>query len=184
MANRFAMLALLAALLGCGDDSGGGTAGTTPTGGPKTAQGATSWSALFPNGLIDAAGNAVDLSVLDGKIVGVYFSAHWCPPCRGFTPKLVSFRNQNASDFEVVFVSSDKSEAEMKGYMAETGMKWPAVKYGSAPANSLKQRFKVSGIPTLVILSPAGKIINPNGRSDVQNSPDTCLDTWKKKAGN
>ncbi len=20
------------------------------------------------------------------KVIGIYFSAHWCPPCRGFTP--------------------------------------------------------------------------------------------------
>ena len=26
----------------------------------------------------------------DVKLVGVYFSAHWCPPCRGFTPVLAN----------------------------------------------------------------------------------------------
>merc|ERR1719253_707593 len=26
--------------------------------------------------------------VLGGKTIGLYFSAHWFPPCRGFTPQL------------------------------------------------------------------------------------------------
>ena len=36
---------------------------------------------------------SVDLQTFagDSPLVGIYFSAHWCPPCRGFTPKLVEF---------------------------------------------------------------------------------------------
>ena len=32
-----------------------------------------------------------DEAVAGGKFVGLYFTAHWCPPCRGFTPKLAEW---------------------------------------------------------------------------------------------
>ena len=48
---------------------------------------------------------------LNGKdVVGLYFSAHWCPPCRGFTPKLAFAYAEMISlgkSFEIVFLSSD-----------------------------------------------------------------------------
>ena len=47
----------------------------------------------------------VSLDALEGKFIGVLFSAHWSPTCRAFIPKLVNFRNMNASLFEVVFVA-------------------------------------------------------------------------------
>ena len=53
----------------------------------------------------------VPVSVLDSApAVAIYFSAHWCPPCRGFTPVLAEFYNEaNESDkqVEIVFVSLD-----------------------------------------------------------------------------
>merc|ERR1719371_51857 len=62
--------------------------------------------------------------VLSGKYVGIYFSAHWCPPCRGFTPQLAKAYSEHlkAKDLEIVFVSSDKDEAAFNDYFGE--MPW------------------------------------------------------------
>lgn len=51
------------------------------------------WKTRFPSDLIDASGKKVDATTLNGKVVGFYFSAHWCGPCRLFTPELVKFAN-------------------------------------------------------------------------------------------
>lgn len=135
---------------------------------------------LFPDGLEDAQGKAVALDQLKDKVVGVYFSAHWCPPCRAFTPKLVEFRDKNKDKFEVVFVSSDKSAKEQKIYMTETKMLWPSVPFASESRTSLGKQFEVRGIPMLVILGPDGRTITLNGRGDVEGSPDTALESWSK----
>ena len=62
----------------------------------------------------------------------MYFSAHWCPPCRGFTPELAQFyvktRAMVGNDkLEIIFVSSDRDEASWKEYFAE--MPWLALPY-------------------------------------------------------
>lgn len=74
---------------------------------------------LGPDLLIkqDGAIGKGSLSDLDGKYVLLYFSAHWCPPCRAFTPILkqtyATLRAQG-KPLEVVFVSSDSSKAEFE----------------------------------------------------------------------
>ena len=82
---------------------------------------------LFPPKLENSTGYPVLRDTLKGKIIGIYFSASWCPPCRGFTPKLVKFRDNNKSNFEVVLVSSDRGESAQRDYMASYNMKWAAV---------------------------------------------------------
>ena len=39
--------------------------------------------------LLSHTGETLDFTALVGKSVALYFSAHWCGPCRGFTPKLI-----------------------------------------------------------------------------------------------
>jgi nucleoredoxin len=49
-----------------------------------------------------------------------YFSAHWCGPCKAFTPTLRRWyqRHAAAQQVEVVFVSNDHDETEFNSYFA------------------------------------------------------------------
>ena len=131
--------------------------------------------------LTNAAGEDVPVSKLKDKIVGVYFSASWCPPCRGFTPQLVKFYNKGAGkeNFEIVFVSSDKNADDMKAYMKKDSMPWTAIPFGDASASALKRKLGIRGIPTLVIFGSDGKIISQNGRWDVVMLGPKALEAWK-----
>ena len=137
---------------------------------------------LFQGPLLDSNGKEVDKSVLAGKTIGIYFSAHWCPPCRGFTPKLVEFRNSNKKDFEVVFVSSDRSPKAQMEYMKGSNMKWYTMPHRSDAANALSKKYGVRGIPALMIVSSDGKTITKDGRTDVTSNPNGALKGWKKKS--
>ena len=137
---------------------------------------------LFPGPILDAKGKEVSKDVLAGKTVGIYFSAHWCPPCRIFTPNLVKFRDKNKKNFEVVFVSSDRSPDAQMDYMKEAGMKWYTLPHRSAEANALSKKFQVRGIPSLVIVSEEGNTITKNGRGDVSSNPTGALKSWQKKS--
>ena len=135
---------------------------------------------LLPENLLNSQGKEVSRNKLAGKTVGFYFSAHWCPPCRTFTPSLVKFRDQNKDDFEIVFVSSDKSPQAQMGYMEETNMKWLTLPHRGKAANSLAGKYGVRGIPALIIVSPEGETITKNGRGDVSGNPKGALAKWTK----
>jgi nucleoredoxin len=143
----------------------------------------SSLAGILPAKIEDAKGKSIESSTLEGKYVGLYFSAHWCPPCRAFTPSLVKFRDKHADeDFEIVFVSLDNSEKEKKGYIREMKMNWPSIRGArSRDGEGLSKRFGISGIPALIILAPDGSVVTENGRGDVSASPDTALAKWKEK---
>ena len=133
------------------------------------------------NKFLTASGEA-GAEILDGvKAVGIYFSAHWCPPCRGFTPVLAEFYKEvNASEkqLEILFVSSDKDESSMKDYHSSMG--FAAIPFGDQRVQQLKQKYSVSGIPFLVILKPNGEVVTTNGRGDVTSMGPAAIENWKK----
>ena len=87
------------------------------------------------------------------RIIGLYFSAHWCPPCRNFTPQLAStyseLRKQNR-DFEIVFCSWDNKPEEYLAYAQQ--MPWPRLPFRDPRINELARGFGVKSVPTLVLV--------------------------------
>jgi nucleoredoxin len=124
---------------------------------------------------------------LDGaRFVAVYYSAHWCPPCRAFTPELVEFYNNAKSrrpELEVIFVSSDRDRDAMKGYMKEYKMPWPALdfdKKDSTPA--LRRPDHERGIPNLVFMNADGKELSVSYTPDGEyRGPRAVLADMKKQ---
>ncbi len=131
----------------------------------------------------ESSGPSVFTDVLEGKLVAVdgkrvgkfepegepemyafYFSAHWCPPCRAFTPKLVEFYNAHeefaGKKFEIVFVSSDRDEDSFDEYMTGDEMPWPAIKYRYAKKIDEIRKYAGNGIPCLVLVDKAGNVLS------------------------
>ena len=128
----------------------------------------------------------------DAPFFGLYFSAHWCPPCRGFTPKLINFyevANKTNKQIEIIFASSDKNEAEFNEYFGT--MPWLSIPFRDEAIQNLKDTFEIMGIPTFLVFNNEGKLIDSNARMTVENrypkngyseqTTKTIIDIWSGK---
>ena len=122
---------------------------------------------------------------LTNKTVLLYFSAHWCPPCRRFTPVLIElYRNKLSKiNAEVVFCSLDHGKSEFDEYVSS--MPWKAVKFeNEEQRNKLAVAYKAESIPHLVIIDQGDDgrtIITDEGTSEVAMDPEGTNFPWKPK---
>ncbi|GAB1604581.1 nucleoredoxin-like [Argonauta hians] len=141
---------------------------------------------LLTNNSDDETFGYVDaLTQLQGKITGLYFSAHWCPPCKHFTPVLSAMYDKLKSEgqnFEVVFVSSDRSNVSFEQYFRT--MPWLAIPYNDSRTHCLKSAYDVYGIPTLIIIDENGKVITKDGRVAINADLQGQEFPWYVKALN
>mmetsp|Transcript_46264 Transcript_46264/g.112128 ORF Transcript_46264/g.112128 Transcript_46264/m.112128 type:complete len:370 (-) Transcript_46264:490-1599(-) len=107
---------------------------------------------------------------LGGKeFVLLYASAHWCPPCRQFTPMLANWYKSASNRTlgggraaEIVFLSCDHDEDGFRGYF-QSSHPWMAVDYEDDAREQLLAAIRVQGIPRLVVLSgKTGRILVDN----------------------
>ncbi|KAF5726744.1 nucleoredoxin 1 [Tripterygium wilfordii] len=116
--------------------------------------------------IIGKDGAKVKVADLVGKNILLYFSAHWCPPCRAFLPTLIEAYNkikEKDAAFEIIFISSDRDQAAFDEYFSE--MPWLALPFGDERKATLSRRFKVHGIPMLVAIGPSGKTLTTDARN-------------------
>lgn len=99
--------------------------------------------------------------LLKNPYILVYFSAHWCPPCRAFTPDLVKYYNENGGGktFEILFVSADEDAAKMLGYMKEAAMPWVGLNFGSTKKGELNKKYGGDGIPCLTVVDDKDQVV-------------------------
>jgi len=125
----------------------------------------------------------VDTKSLVGqaKMIGLYMSAHWCGPCRRFTPELKkvyeAINKKEPGSFQVFFVSADRSESQFNDYYDT--MPWHAIDFKDSDRSGFNgyaaTKFGCRGIPMLVLLSPDGKVLSTGGTSVVRNKGNELL---------
>ncbi|XP_010263377.1 PREDICTED: probable nucleoredoxin 3 [Nelumbo nucifera] len=117
--------------------------------------------------VVSGSGEKIPVSSLVGKAIGLYFGAHWCPPCRAFTAQLTEAYNElnttQNKNLEIIFISTDRDQEEFD--LNIRTMPWLAIPYGDRTRQDLCRIFDIKGIPALVLLGPDGKILNTNGRA-------------------
>ncbi|MDX1679892.1 MAG: thioredoxin-like domain-containing protein [Akkermansiaceae bacterium] len=111
-----------------------------------------------------------------GKYYLFYYTASWCPPCRAFTPSLVTWYKDNKNDnFELVLVTSDQDKGAMETYAKKNKMPWPQVKHSKVGSAKKKLNHGVSGIPSLIVCDLEGKVLG-NYRSNLPGLSDLVKD--------
>src|SRR3569623_766638 len=115
---------------------------------------------LIGSTLASNHGNVPSSTINQARYVLFYFSAHWCPPCRAFTPKLALFyeaANASQKQVEIIFVSADRDPAQFHEYFQT--MPWLSIPYeNQGVRNSLSQKYGIQGIPALILVDRQGNM--------------------------
>lgn len=136
----------------------------------------------------------------------LYMSAHWCPPCRRFTPLLaaayeahekyleegeqgnsdVTNADDSVGEIEVIFVSFDSVNSEFDNYRKT--MPWLSVPFANLHRLQIKDKiskqFNISGIPALIIMDgSSGNLVSMNGRGLYTDYFKGEYSSWSSSGG-
>ncbi|RWR91551.1 putative nucleoredoxin 3 [Cinnamomum micranthum f. kanehirae] len=104
----------------------------------------------------------VPISSLDQrKTICLFFSAHWCRPCRVFTPQLLQLYNTlnhaGNKQLEIILISLDR---DFNGFTEHfKSMPWLATPFNVNVTSRLCNHFSINHIPFLIPLGSDGERI-------------------------
>ena len=112
------------------------------------------------------------------KLIALYFSAHWCAPCRKFTPQLIEYYDRIAAqhpEFEIIFVSYDRSPFGFETHLKETQMPWPAIDFQKVGSKEAITKYAGASIPDLELVDATGKVLSSSYAGKEYRGPQQVL---------
>ena len=104
-------------------------------------------------------GKEVSLSAMKGKVVIIDFWAPWCGPCMNEMPNLTRlYKQQHANGLEILGVSLDNNEGELRAAVKENAMSWKIISDHGGWQNVIAKKWGVDSIPRTYVLDRKGII--------------------------
>lgn len=106
----------------------------------------------------------------DVEVIGLLFSADYCPSCHKFLPQLVEvYEHLRDYKIEIVFVASDKTEEAFEKYLAHH-RRWKHIDYNDSIRTQLREIYDIKTIPALLFFHRDGTLVERYGRDLVVNA--------------
>lgn len=121
-------------------------------------------------------GADVDLATLRGKVVLIDFWATWCGPCMAELPNVLkTYEKLHAKGFEIIGISLDEDEAELKRVTKARKMTWPQYFDGKGWENVYAKKYSIEGIPAMWLVNKAGMVVDTEATEGLEEKVEKLL---------
>ena len=112
-------------------------------------------------------GTPVSFSDYRGKMVLLNFCAKWCGFCAQEMPYIKEvYENHYEDGFDVIGVSLDENEAELREFTEEHDIPWLQIFDGKGWNSELARYFGINSVPSQWLIDRDGKIISVETRGE------------------
>ncbi|XP_020497023.2 nucleoredoxin-like protein 1 [Labrus bergylta] len=128
--------------------------------------------------------------ILENRILMLFFACAECKKCQDFLPVLNDFfkRLKDPAFIEypkllaLIYVSLDQSEEQQDRFLKELNKRILFVAFEDPYRKELQAMFKVTDVPTVMVLRPDGSVLSPNAVQDICRYGLDCFKDWQESA--